>query len=138
MQKEELFHFMGPEMQNIGGGGELMCSCHLVSILAPSPVNGLFFWLWSRSLKSSFYACHAWVWPHEQLTTTNWLGTCIAAKSLRHTSGHLSIAFQLWSVSLVPCSVCFLPFQPPSIVRELRTQFWTRQWGLNSEKMLCG
>jgi len=43
MQKDELLGFKSPKMQNIVGECELMCSCHLVSTLAPSPINKLVF-----------------------------------------------------------------------------------------------
>ena len=48
MQKEELFAFKSPEIKNIGVGGMWECvnsraAATLCPLLAPSPVDGLFF-----------------------------------------------------------------------------------------------
>lgn len=98
MQKEELFAFRTPGMQNIGVGGMWGCvnpcaAATLCPLPAPSPVDGLGFWPWSRYLKSSFCVCHTWSCPHGQLLAMNWLWTWIAAESLWHTSGTRQLPF---------------------------------------------
>lgn len=142
MQKEELFGFQSPEMQNtvvegMWGSVNLCAAATLCPLPATFPVDGLVFGHHTGPFNHHVMHSMPRYGHMGNLTATNWW-TYTAAKSLQHTHGTHQVPFSSAVFTQHPAQCAPHLSDLPSFFRELRTKIWIWQWKLKLGKMLYG